>query len=627
MLATAVVRPGDAGWRSASALPGLVVAFAAVFALRRLDNTDTWWHLAGGRWIVQHHHVPATDPLSWTVPDHPWINVQWLFDIVLYGLWQLGGASLLVLVSATAYALATALLLVNLRRHVGPVVAAALGAWAVLVSQERFAIRPEMASYLLLQVMIWLYATGRAPGRYRLWFLPLVTAVWANCHSLFIVGDVVVLCQMVGSLVTDLPVLPTGWRRAIVPEVRRRVLTTGVAALAATTVSPFGYSGATFPLLLLSRMNGDYPIFNTIGELRRPFEGYFITFSITAYQVFFFFAVTVVALALLVAALAGGPSPAPEGTAASRAARRRSGASPPPASFASARAVPAATLDLADVAVFVGVAYLSLLARRNMALFAMGGAPCVASALAFLAARLPTGFGTVRRVSEATLAVALVAALVVGGWFVASNGFYRWNAELHECGLGVLEVMFPIRAAEFMKAQALPGPVFNDFTNGGYLSWAAPTPGGVYVDGRTEVYDVDFLGPYFRQIASPSAWQAEMDRRGVQTVLFFHWWPTHQALAHYLARDPRWALVYYDETSLLLLRRARNDAVIARATAAFVPAREATERMLLDPMRSWQWPIGRVRALTMYAQALSIVGRTSEAARFAALALTEDRGR
>ena len=95
MLATAVVRPGDAGWRSASALPGLVVAFAAVFALRRLDNTDTWWHLAGGRWIVQHHHVPATDPLSWTVPDHPWINVQWLFDIVLYGLWQLGGASLL----------------------------------------------------------------------------------------------------------------------------------------------------------------------------------------------------------------------------------------------------------------------------------------------------------------------------------------------------------------------------------------------------------------------------------------------------------------------------------------------------------------------------------------------------
>jgi hypothetical protein len=29
----------------------------------------------------------------------------------------------------------------------------------------------------------------------------------------------------------------------------------------------------------------------------------------------------------------------------------------------------------------------------------------------------------------------------------------------------------------------------------------------------------------------------------------------------------------------------------------------------------------------MYAQALSIVGRTSEAARFAALALTEDRGR
>src|SRR4249920_415741 len=109
--------PGSARAAFARSLPLLVVALAGAFALRRLDNTDTWWHLAAGRWIVEHRAVPATDPLSWTVPDHVWVNVQWLFDVVIYALHQLGGPSLLVLASAAAYAGATALLLVNVERY------------------------------------------------------------------------------------------------------------------------------------------------------------------------------------------------------------------------------------------------------------------------------------------------------------------------------------------------------------------------------------------------------------------------------------------------------------------------------------------------------------------------------
>jgi hypothetical protein len=595
----------------------LVIAWTAVFALRRLDNTDTWWHLAAGRWIVAHRSVPATDPLSWTVPDHVWVNVQWLFDVVIYALHQLGGPSLLVLASAAAYAGATALLLVNVERYVTPVVAAVLSAWATLVSQERFAIRPEMASYLLLQVMLWLYATGRTPGASRrLWVLPAVMCLWANCHSLFIVGAVVVACQMIGSLVTDLPFLPIGWRRPIDPAVRRDVLATGVAAFVATAINPFGLTGATFPLVLMSRINGDQPIFRSIGELRRPFENYFVTLSITAYQVLFIFAVTMVGLALVVAAFQGTSPVARPSSGTSRAQRRRTGAPPPPPRVEEPPRKPIVHVDLADVAVFAGVAYLSLLARRNMALFAMGGLPCLAASLALLATRLPEVARTALPTLERGLAVVLSAALVAGGWFVASNGFYRWNGELHECGLGMLDVMFPLRAAEFVRAQALPGPLFNDFTDGGYLTWAEAIPGGVYIDGRTEVYDVDFLGPYMTQVANPPAWQSEMDRRGIQTVVFFHWWPNHQVLLRYLTHDARWALVYYDETSVVLVRRAANDETIARATAAFAPARDATEKMLLDPGSSWQWAIGRMRGLIVYANLLGVLGRPADAARF-----------
>jgi hypothetical protein len=606
-------------------LPVLVVALAAVLSLRRLDNTDTWWHLAAGRWIVTHGSVPATDPLSWTVRDHAWTNVQWLFDVLIYGLYRLGGPSLLVISAAVSYSAATALLLVNLRRHVGSVLAALLGAWAVVISQERFAIRPEMVSYLLLQVILWLYATGRVPGRKRLWFLPAVMCLFANCHSLFIVGEVVIVCQMAGVLLSDAPVLPPGWRRPVDPRVRSQVLATGAAAILATVVNPFGAKGALFPFVLISRINGDYPFFRTIGEFKRPFEGYFVTQSVRAYRLYFYFAVAVVLGALVLTAFRTSATGGGATKGARRADRRRRERGRGRREVARSRPVrppregrpePSLHVDLADIAVFVGVGYLSTLARRNMALFAMAAGPGVASCLSVLVSRIRAAAPQAAALARRAVAVVLAPALLAACWFVASNGFYRRNDEMHEFGLGAIQMYFPIRAAAFMKAQNLPGPLFNDFTTGGYLSWAQPIGGGVYVDGRTEVYDVDFLGPYIRQVQRPGEWQAEMDRRGVQTVCLFHWWPNHQALVRYLSRDGRWAVVYFDETSVIAVRREGNTDAIERAAAAFGQERSKTEQMLLETPKSWQWQIARARGNRTYASLLAALGQSREARPF-----------
>jgi hypothetical protein len=179
----------------------------------------------------------------------------------------------------------------------------------------------------------------------------------------------------------------------------------------------------------------------------------------------------------------------------------------------------------------------------------------------------------------------------------------------------VIGMNFPIRAAAFMKAQRLPRPLFNDFTNGGYFSWAEPIPGGVYVDGRVEVYGADFLARYGSQVQRPGEWQAEMDRRGIQTATLFHWWSNHQALLRFLLTDDRWAVVYYDETTVVAVRREGNTETIARASAAFVRERGTTERILLEPTRSWQWQIARARGLTAYANLLAAMGRFDEVRR------------
>src|SRR4030095_14362503 len=70
-------------------LPLAALIVVAAFALRRLDDFDTWWHLASRRWIAQHHAIPYTDVLSYTVPTNEWINLQWLYDLLLYEIYSL----------------------------------------------------------------------------------------------------------------------------------------------------------------------------------------------------------------------------------------------------------------------------------------------------------------------------------------------------------------------------------------------------------------------------------------------------------------------------------------------------------------------------------------------------------
>jgi hypothetical protein len=197
-----------------------------------------------------------------------------------------------------------------------------------------------------------------------------------------------------------------------------------------------------------------------------------------------------------------------------------------------------------------------------------------------------------------------------------TNGFYRWNDDMHEFGLGIFPVRSPIRAAQFVKAQNLPTPWFNDLSTGGYFAWDAPLPGGVYVDGRLEVYDADFLDTYVTQLDRPNDWQKEMDRRGIQTAILFHWWPNVQALVRHLLTDPRWAVVYYDENVITAVRRAGNDDAIARAQAALPAARTETEQALLGAPRSWQYPVGRARGMLVYSSLLQTLGRQDEARRF-----------
>src|SRR4051812_42424554 len=65
-----------------------VYAIPLFAALQLVTDPDLWWHLRAGQWIAEHGHVPVTDPFSAPGADRPWVAYSWLFEVVVYGLYQ-----------------------------------------------------------------------------------------------------------------------------------------------------------------------------------------------------------------------------------------------------------------------------------------------------------------------------------------------------------------------------------------------------------------------------------------------------------------------------------------------------------------------------------------------------------
>src|SRR5579863_3255023 len=69
---------------SAFAVAALTAGFAlAAFAPQIFHDGDTWWHLAAGGWMLDHHQVLTNDVFSFSVTGKPWDAQEWLSEILM----------------------------------------------------------------------------------------------------------------------------------------------------------------------------------------------------------------------------------------------------------------------------------------------------------------------------------------------------------------------------------------------------------------------------------------------------------------------------------------------------------------------------------------------------------------
>ncbi|HEY2709604.1 MAG TPA: hypothetical protein VGI95_16260 [Caulobacteraceae bacterium] len=213
----------------------------ACFSVRVFIDGDTNWHVASGRWILQHMTVPATDPFSYTYAGKPWVAHEWLSEVFMASayLW-LGWSGVVILIGIAAGA-AFAMIGAELRLWMGPLgVIIGLGLTFACLQPFLFA-RPHI---LAMPIMVFwtrsLLAARRQKRAPRL-ELALLMVVWANLHASFIFG-----LGIIG---------PFALEALMEEEDKMRVVLGwgffGLIALALSLATPHGITGLEFPFMVL----------------------------------------------------------------------------------------------------------------------------------------------------------------------------------------------------------------------------------------------------------------------------------------------------------------------------------------------------------------------------------------
>jgi len=176
---------------------------AFLLACSQVFDPDIWWHLRGGQWILQNHRAPDLDPFIFGSADRVWIDLSWLFQVLMAFLYDHGGIPALVLACAAVGTAAVAIAAsVRSRRWFIPL---ALIFWipAFVLMSSRFRPRPEV--FTLLYLAAFLAVFYRAPGRPALlWTLPVLQVLWVNTHSLFILGPVVMAFYVIDKAIESI---------------------------------------------------------------------------------------------------------------------------------------------------------------------------------------------------------------------------------------------------------------------------------------------------------------------------------------------------------------------------------------------------------------------------------------
>ena len=492
----------------------LLFTLLVVFSWHSLTsiNQDIGRHLKLGEIIWQTKQVPTTNLFSYTEPDDPFINHHWLSEVWFYGLDQWVGLKGLIIFKVVVLVAVLGLLLYALSPLISSPTLLFSTFLGIMLIRERTDVRPEIFSYLFLAFFLCAsYRFKYLSEKKWLYWLPLVQLLWVNTHIYFILGAAILTFLLIDAFANH-------------HRDRKLVFWVWLATLLINLVNPSGLAGALSPFTIFQHYG------YSVAENQSIFFLLNYAGGILVKNIYLF----LVSLPFL-------------GIALWRLSR--SG-------------------WLKNLFNFILAGVFILLAMkmiRNFAIYGLALIPILA--LGFSknltnanrkAANLQLNAKPLYWFSAIFLALLIYA--------VVTNSFYTWLPSSQRFGLNVPAGADP--AIEFIRANQLRGPLFNNFDVGSYLIWKLYPQEKVFVDGRPEAYSVDFFEKVYKPMQTdPAKWRELSEQYQINYVIFDHHdtTPWARSFLAQMGSNPNWPVIYLDDRSVIFLKNTpKHQALIKK---------------------------------------------------------------
>lgn len=165
------------------------MAFLLIWCLSPFTDLDFTWQIRTGEQIVRTGELRGVDEFSYTIKGRRVADFEWLYEVILYGLWTVTGAAGLKILKAILLAIPMILIAVHLQRQKVPdlfiFVCLASAALVLFPGWNLRAMSVTTIGILLTVMTLHDHCWAKRPLP---WWLPMVYLLWANMHPGVIAG-------------------------------------------------------------------------------------------------------------------------------------------------------------------------------------------------------------------------------------------------------------------------------------------------------------------------------------------------------------------------------------------------------------------------------------------------------
>ena len=491
----------------------LIVVLLGTF---KIVNFDFGWHLKAGEYIYINRSVPKQDVFSYIAEGNKWVDSHWLFQVILYIFYALGGITGVILFRILILVLTFIFLFFTIYRKEYYPVSLLVCLMALFVSFQRFLMRPELMTLFFLAVFFFFTERFRAFPRLSLLIIPLCQLMWVNIHGLHVLGVIFLLLYFAGDFVQ----MVLGHYCPFIPKIeadrrdwQRRGLLLGLTCMALFG-NANGKEGMLYPYKIFLELKTKNTVFSRITELVSPFAVKHVRFPDPSiiYKIFLLISILAILCQLK-------------------------------------------RIRFAHILPYGAFLYLSVLAVRNMSLFTIIATPItiqnINGILDFVQSKAGKGF--VKRLPVASL-TGIVFVVLAGSisFLITNNSLYRRLNYLRTFGIGESDY-YPAEAVDYLKNEEIAGNVFNSSDIGGYLIWKLYPPKQVSFDGRWEVYDRDLK--MIQQLRNPYYFGQLVDKYDIQAIILHKRSLEAQLMGPWLRMSRSWLLTKNTPNAIVYRKR------------------------------------------------------------------------